>query len=61
MVDLQYAPVNSAGLVEYSADFKLLVPSANIANGGLMYMVNNRGRGNTPPEEESPLTELGYT
>ncbi len=63
VTDLAYAPRNGAGLVEYAADFKLLVPSADIANGGLLYMVNNRGRGATPPENslQDPLAELGYT
>ena len=32
VVDLALAPKNTEGLVEYSADFKLLVPSANIAS-----------------------------
>ena len=36
ITDLAYAPRNSAGLVEYSADFKLLIPSQDIANGGLL-------------------------
>ena len=43
ITDIGYAPVNSAGLVEFSADFKMLVPPASIANGGLLYNVNNRG------------------
>ncbi|NKB34931.1 MAG: hypothetical protein GKR91_17685 [Pseudomonadales bacterium] len=63
VTDLQYAPTNSQGLVEYSADFKLVVPDDSIANGGLLYMVNNRGRGSTPPENslQDPLAGLGYT
>jgi len=63
VIDLDSAPRNSQGLVEYSADFKLLVPSADIANGGLLYNVNNRGNSSLPPEESlgHPLSELGFT
>lgn len=63
VVDLDLAPRNDDGLVEYSADFKLLVPSANVANGGLLYNVNNRGNSRVPPEESlrHPLSELGFT
>jgi hypothetical protein len=63
ITDIAYAPTNGSGLVEYSADFKLLVPSESIGNGGLMYMVNNRGGGATPPEIslQNPLSELGFT
>ena len=43
VTDVSYAPRNSAGLVDYSVDFRLLVPSAEISNGGLIYHVNNRG------------------
>ena len=43
ITDIEYAPVNDEGLVEYSADFRVLVPSDSIANGGLLYNVNNRG------------------
>lgn len=64
VTDINYAPVNGDGLVEYSADFKLLVPSANIANGTLVYMVNNRGRGSVAPENsltDDPLSAMGFT
>ncbi|MBM88696.1 MAG: hypothetical protein CMQ41_09995 [Gammaproteobacteria bacterium] len=63
IIDIQHAPTNGRGEVEYSADFKLVVPDDSIANGGLLYMVNNRGRGATPPEIslQNPLAELGYT
>lgn len=63
VIDLDYAPTNSDGLVEYSADFKLLVPSADIANSGLLYNVNNRGGSRVPPEVslQHPLSELGFT
>ena len=63
VVDLAHAPTNAEGLVEYSADFKLLVPSANIASDFLYYNVNNRGGSRVPPEAglDHPLAELGYT
>ena len=63
VTDIEHAPRNAQGNVEYSADFKLLVPSEDIANGGLLYMVNNRGSGRTPPEISlrDPLTSLGFT
>ena len=63
ITDIRFAPTNNNGLVEYSADFKLVVPDDSVANGGLLYMVNNRGRGATPPENslQNPLTGLGYT
>ena len=63
VVDLAHAPVNAEGLVEYSADFKLLIPSSNIASDFLYYNVNNRGGSRVPPEVglEHPLAELGYT
>lgn len=63
VTDIALAPRNSDGLVEYAADFKLLVPSSNIANGGLYYNVNNRGGSTLPPERslQHPLSELGFT
>ena len=62
ITDIEYAPRNARGLVEYSADFKLLVPSDDIANGVLVYAVNNRGGMSTPPESgQTPLAEQGYT
>jgi len=63
VTDIALAPRNGDGLVEYAADFKLLVPSSNIANGGLFYNVNNRGNSRVPPEQslQHPLSELGYT
>ena len=63
VTDIQFAPTNSNGLVEYSTDFKLVVPDDSVSNGGLLYMVNNRGRGATPPESSlrNPLAGLGYT
>ena len=63
IADIQFAPRNADGLVEFSADFRLLVPSANIANGGLLYNVNNRGGSQFPPEAglDHPLSSLGFT
>ena len=50
IVDLEHAPLNESGLVGYAADFRLLVPSENIASDTLIYHVNNRGRSTTHPE-----------
>ena len=63
ITDIEYAPVNAQGLVEYSADFRVLVPSDSIANGGLLYNVNNRGASVFPPERSllHPLSGLGFT
>lgn len=63
IVDIAYAPVNTQGLVEYSADFKMLIPPASIANGGLLYNVNNRGGSSVPPERSlsHPLSAMGFT
>ena len=63
ITDIAYAPVNSQGLVEFSADFKMLVPPASIANGGLLYNVNNRGGSRVPPEIslQHPLSGMGFT
>ena len=44
IVDLQYAPVNSRGHVEYSMDITILKPvDINKGNGRLVYDVLNRG------------------
>lgn len=63
ITDIAYAPVNGEGLVEFSADFKMLVPPDSIANGGLLYNVNNRGRSTVPPEIslQHPLSAMGFT
>jgi hypothetical protein len=34
VTDIAYAPVNGDGLIEYAVDFRLLVPSVSVANGG---------------------------
>lgn len=63
IVDIEYAPVNEEGMVEYSADFRMLIPSADIANGTLVYHVNNRGRSLTHPEIslQHPVAGEGFT
>lgn len=45
IVDLEFAPRNARGMVEFSGDFMLIKPvDMNKANGRLLYEVNNRGR-----------------
>ncbi|HSM24360.1 MAG TPA: alpha/beta hydrolase domain-containing protein [Anaerolineaceae bacterium] len=45
IVDLEFAPKNVRGMVEFSGDFMLLIPlDMSKANGRLVYEVNNRGR-----------------
>lgn len=63
VTDIAYAPVNGEGLIEYAADFRLLVPSDSVANGGLLYNVNNRGGSSFPPERSllHPLSGMGFT
>src|SRR5262245_48688751 len=49
IVDLQLAPKNAHGKVEFSADFRMLVPvDHGKASGGLFYEVNNRGNPTAP-------------
>jgi hypothetical protein len=49
IVDLKLAPRNAAGRVEFSADFRLLVPhDRSRANGAVFYEVNNRGGATAP-------------
>jgi len=63
IVDLDKAPRNAKGLVEYSSDFYLLKP-VNLAagNGALLYDVNNRGNKqalfqfNSGPRTNDPTT-----
>jgi hypothetical protein len=44
VVDLEYAPRNTVGKVEFSADLMMLAPAdRGKANGTLLYDVNNRG------------------
>jgi len=63
IVDLDRAPRNARGRVEYSADFDILKPvDAARGNGTLLYDVNDRGRRralhqfNSAPESEDPKT-----
>ena len=44
VVDLEYAPTNGTGLVEFSADLEILAPvDLSKSNGAILYDVNNRG------------------
>jgi hypothetical protein len=44
VIDLEYAPLNERGRVEYYADLFILAPAdPNKSNGALLYDVNNRG------------------
>jgi hypothetical protein len=44
VIDLELAPKNDAGLVEFSTDVELLAPKdLSKANGAMLYDVNNRG------------------
>lgn len=63
IADIGLAPRNSAGLVEYTTDFKLLVPKGEHRSDTLLYYVNNRGGSTLPPEEslQHPLATRGYT
>ena len=45
-MDIQFAPRNARGMVEYSATFALSKPiDMSKSNGVLYYTVSNRGRG----------------
>ena len=64
VVDIAYAPVNQAGLVEFSADLTVVVPlNRGKANGTLIYEVNNRGgiRLGQTLRPDNPLTDKGFT
>lgn len=63
IADIGLAPRNEAGLVEYTTDFKLLVPQGEQRSDVLLYYVNNRGGSTLPPEESllHPLATRGYT
>lgn len=44
VVDLEFAPTNDAGRVEFSADLEILAPvDLSKSNGAVLYDVNNRG------------------
>jgi hypothetical protein len=65
IVDLDKAPRNARGVVEYSSDFEILKP-VDIArgNGALLYDVNNRGNKraliqfNSAPASNDPATSI---
>lgn len=63
IVDIQYAPLNTQGHTEFSADFKLLVPRGTTQSTSLLYHVNNRGGSRLPPEVSlsHPLAMQGHT
>lgn len=63
IVDIQYAPLNTQGRTEFSADFKLLVPRGESQSTSLLYHVNNRGGSRLPPEVSlsHPLSLQGHT
>jgi hypothetical protein len=63
IVDIDKAPRNASGLVEYSSDFYILKPvDITKGNGALLYDVNNRGRKralvqfNSAPASNDPTT-----
>ena len=63
IVDLQYAPRNSDGLVEFKADLDILKPTdLNKGNRRILYDVNNRGNRtalthfNDAPRTPNPMT-----
>ncbi|MEX0617455.1 MAG: hypothetical protein WD180_00710, partial [Pseudohongiellaceae bacterium] len=64
VADIHHAPRNAEGLVEFSADFKLMIPGpAEQSNGTLLYDVNNRGGSRIGPDIslEDPLASRGFT
>lgn len=63
IVDLALAPRNATGLVEFSADFRLLLPRRGPVSDTLLYQVNNRGRSSLPPDVslQHPLSTQGHT
>ena len=67
VTDIDYAPTNSAGLVEFSADFLLVKPKDVAAgNGAVFFDVANRGRiaalgrFNGAPASRDPLAAHDY-
>lgn len=63
IVDIRLAPVNEQGLVEFSTDFKLLLPRHSNTSATLLYHVNNRGGSRLPPEISltHPLATQGHS
>ena len=63
IVDLDRAPRNARGMVEYSSDFEILKPAElSRGNGALLYDVNNRGNKraliqfNNAPASNNPIS-----
>ena len=55
--DIQLAPRNARGMVEYSATFSMAKPiDLSKASGGLYYLVPNRGNGAATPYEEGHVS-----
>jgi hypothetical protein len=66
IIDLELAPRNAAGLVEFSADLEILAPvDRGRGNGALLYDVNNRGNklalGQFNSGADEFLMRRGYT
>ena len=57
--DIQFAPRNARGMVEYSATFALTKPAAmSKASGVLYYLVPNRGNGTATAYDEGHVTVI---
>lgn len=63
IVDIELAPLNAQGLVEFATDFELLIPKTGMCSNALLYSVNNRGNNSVAPELSltHPLSSRGYT
>lgn len=63
ITDISLAPHNAQGLVEFSTDFELLLPTKGPRSDTLLYSVNNRGNSSLAPERtlDDPLSRRGYT
>lgn len=69
IADIQYAPVNPTGRVNFSADFYLIKPKYNLeGNGSILFEAPNRGRkgaisrfhrGTVPSSDPRSDAELG--
>jgi Alpha/beta hydrolase domain len=56
IVDLEHAPRNATGMVEYSASFQIARPiDPTDANGVLLYDVPNRGNGAAAPDNDGHI------
>jgi len=59
ITDIQFAPRNARGMVEYSATFSLAKPiDMSKSNGVLYYSVSNRGRGAPTGSEDGRINVL---